>query len=541
MRPLATVPGRWRCACAFLPRSPLQPRSRALLHSSTLLLSSPGTPRDVLAPSALSTIPHGPKAPEAPRPEPFIPRLEFPHHNLPTSYFLGHHRAALTGIQHLLSSVDLIVECRDFRVPLSSRNPLFEEAIAGKRRIIVYTKKDLGDQDDKTKEVIRSWHLPTEQPIFLRNGSISDFRRLLNRIHEIAREHDILTGTRMLILGMPNVGKSTLLNELRHYSLKEETKMAAQRFSSTARKQMFANIKREHKVEIPEGPIDEFLQWKEPPKPFTKKSTDRAQKKLLKKKLEKEAAAAKAADQPVPSKPITKKVAKTGAQPGVTRSISSLIVISRNPLAYVYDTPGIFIPHLPDPNTMLKLSLAGCVKDGLVPLVTVADYLLFRINLRGPEGWKSYSKWCPEPTNDVHTWLRLIARKIGRFGKLKAEEYVQEKAATEALKEKKKAMKKMVKKEKFYGQDGMQEDLEDDGFEYAKKEEEFGQEDLEATAMWAINRYREGGWGSWSLDEIVKGGLDKDKLFREGWGESLTQTRLRIKRERKEKAAPSES
>lgn len=44
----------------------------------------------------------------------------------------------------MLSSVDLVVECRDYRVPLSSRNPMFEDALQGKPRIIVYTKKDLG-------------------------------------------------------------------------------------------------------------------------------------------------------------------------------------------------------------------------------------------------------------------------------------------------------------------------------------------------------------------------------------------------------------
>lgn len=44
----------------------------------------------------------------------------------------------------MLSQIDLIIECRDYRVPLSSRNPMFEQSLAGRERLVVYTKRDLG-------------------------------------------------------------------------------------------------------------------------------------------------------------------------------------------------------------------------------------------------------------------------------------------------------------------------------------------------------------------------------------------------------------
>jgi ribosome biogenesis GTPase A len=47
----------------------------------------------------------------------------------------------------MLSSIDLIIECRDYRVPLTSRNPLFEQSLAGRERLIIYTKRDLGSKD----------------------------------------------------------------------------------------------------------------------------------------------------------------------------------------------------------------------------------------------------------------------------------------------------------------------------------------------------------------------------------------------------------
>src|ERR1700712_3723030 len=75
----------------------------------------------------------------------FIPRAVFPTlDSLPRSYFLGHHRKGLSKMKTLLASTDLVIECRDYRVPLTSRNPLFEESLSSRARLLVYTKRDLG-------------------------------------------------------------------------------------------------------------------------------------------------------------------------------------------------------------------------------------------------------------------------------------------------------------------------------------------------------------------------------------------------------------
>ena len=82
----------------------------------------------------------------------FIPRTVFPTlDSLPRSYYLGHHAAGLAKMRTMLSQIDLIIECRDYRVPLASHNPMFEDALAGKESMVVYTKKDLGrDRNDQT-------------------------------------------------------------------------------------------------------------------------------------------------------------------------------------------------------------------------------------------------------------------------------------------------------------------------------------------------------------------------------------------------------
>lgn len=53
----------------------------------------------------------------------------------------------------LLSQIDLVIECRDYRIPLTSRNPLLEDSLRGKERTIVYTKHDLGSEAGQRKEV----------------------------------------------------------------------------------------------------------------------------------------------------------------------------------------------------------------------------------------------------------------------------------------------------------------------------------------------------------------------------------------------------
>lgn len=84
----------------------------------------------------------------------FVPRPVFPHlDSIPRSYFLGHHRAGLEKMKSMISQIDLIIECRDYRTPLVSRNPMFEETLGEKPRLIVHTKRDLGDSGHRATQM----------------------------------------------------------------------------------------------------------------------------------------------------------------------------------------------------------------------------------------------------------------------------------------------------------------------------------------------------------------------------------------------------
>ncbi|PKS09416.1 hypothetical protein jhhlp_004031 [Lomentospora prolificans] len=162
---------------------------------------------------------------------PFTPRATYDvPASIPRSYYLGHHAAGLRSIATQLSSIGLVLECRDFRVPLTSWNPLLERTLAGPRRLVVYTKTDLGTDESgrgaQIKRSLKELHRsrPGESAIFVGKGKSKN--ELLREIREIAREYDALTGLRTFVVGMPNVGKSTLLNALRKEGMKTKTKVA---------------------------------------------------------------------------------------------------------------------------------------------------------------------------------------------------------------------------------------------------------------------------------------------------------------------------
>lgn len=343
------------------------------------------------------------------------------------SYFLGHHSAALSRMRRVLSNVGLVIECRDMRVPLTSVNPLLESSLmyntdfrenrsspltmegdtGGRSRIIVYTHRDLINDKGRNllAQKLQTHHKGDTNSTVLFHGAGTegrDTKGLLKEVKRISDGYHSLSGMRALVVGMPNAGKSTLLNRLRTLG-----------------------------------------------------------------------------------KPGSAKVAKTGCEPGVTRKLGTPVRIlpsdESSEGVFVLDTPGVFVPYVSEAESMLKLALVGCIKDGLINWITVADYLLFHLNLQDPTGG-IYREYCETPTNDVHEFLTGVARRTGKL-------------------------------------------LKGSG------------ESLDGAADWVVRRWRNGNLGQFILDQVDDRSLKEAKAKALSPPMSLNQARKREKDTRRERSA----
>ncbi|WP_028611058.1 ribosome biogenesis GTPase YlqF [Paenibacillus harenae] len=136
-------------------------------------------------------------------------------------WFPGHMTRAKRQIQDKLKLIDLAIELLDARLPLSSRNPMIEDILSGKPRLIVLNKSDLADPRTTEKWMAyftNEGHecVSVDSSTGTRVGEIPLKAKQI--LHEkIARQ--ISKGinpraVRGLIVGIPNVGKSTLINRL---------------------------------------------------------------------------------------------------------------------------------------------------------------------------------------------------------------------------------------------------------------------------------------------------------------------------------------
>jgi len=251
------------------------------------------------------------------------------------NWFPGHMKKAYLDLQTELQKADLFIEVRDARIPVTSHNSELTSLIPAKvKRLVVFNKMDLANES-KTLHHIKQLKLgdPAASTLHLSTKQNANVSKLLSFIQENVQPQFKTVGAWVMIGGIPNVGKSTIINSLRK---KDENIQSGKRSG-----------------------------------------------------------------------------ARVGGVPCVTKSITGFKVVSDPPI-FIKDTPGIIQPKIRDHSEdALKLCACNNIRDGIVELENVCDYLLYKLNKEAVFQYVNrYALSNRKPIDSIHDVLNCVMERF---------------------------------------------------------------------------------------------------------------------------------
>lgn len=133
------------------------------------------------------------------------------------NWYPGHMKKTRELIAENLKMVDIVIEVIDARIPVSSRNPIIDELVKNKRCLIILNKSDLSDP--KANEAWAETFKKQGNLVLTMNCmtgiGVGQLYKLLSRLQDEKNEGQLRKKSlRMMIVGVPNVGKSSLINRM---------------------------------------------------------------------------------------------------------------------------------------------------------------------------------------------------------------------------------------------------------------------------------------------------------------------------------------
>lgn len=137
-------------------------------------------------------------------------------------WYPGHMNKAKNQIIDILGSVDVVVEVLDARIPLASRNPLIEKLAKNKQHLIILNKSDLADPEETNKwkkyfhDLGHPYVMAFDAKHTTQVNHLIDLikRSMADKIAKLREKGANNPTVRAVCVGIPNCGKSTILNRL---------------------------------------------------------------------------------------------------------------------------------------------------------------------------------------------------------------------------------------------------------------------------------------------------------------------------------------
>lgn len=137
------------------------------------------------------------------------------------NWYPGHMKKTMDNIRASLKLVDIVGEIIDSRIPISSKNPVIDDVLKDKPRIMILNKSDMADENETKKwlsyyrkkgygaVVVDALHSKGLDKIYLVAKEM-----LADKFKKLEEKNLSAKTIRMMIVGIPNVGKSTFINSI---------------------------------------------------------------------------------------------------------------------------------------------------------------------------------------------------------------------------------------------------------------------------------------------------------------------------------------